>query len=50
MWEVARVLGDRRCLVLKNHGFISLGDDMREAGELALMLREAVLHLSLERD
>ena len=48
MWEVARVLGNKRCLVLKNHGFISLGDDMREAGELALGLREAVLRLSLE--
>lgn len=46
MQEVAGILGDQRCLVLKNHGFLSLGGSMKEAGELALDMRAAVLKLA----
>ncbi len=34
--EVLKVLGDNKVIVLKNHGFVSLGTTMKEAGELAL--------------
>lgn len=34
--EVLKVLGDKKLIVLKNHGFVSLGRTMKEAGELAL--------------
>ena len=34
--EVLKVLGDKNLIVLKNHGFVSLGRTMKEAGELAL--------------
>ncbi len=34
--EALRVLGDSKLIVLKSHGFISLGRTMKEAGELAL--------------
>jgi ribulose-5-phosphate 4-epimerase/fuculose-1-phosphate aldolase len=34
--EVLTVLGDKNLIVLKNHGFVSLGRTMQEAGELAL--------------
>ena len=34
--EVLKVLGDKKVIVLKNHGFVSLGTTMKEAGELAL--------------
>ncbi len=34
--EVLKVLGDRKLIVLRNHGFVSLGNTMKEAGELAL--------------
>jgi len=34
--EVLKVLGDNNLIVLKNHGFVSLGRTMKEAGELAL--------------
>jgi len=34
--EVLKVLGDNKLIVLKNHGFVSLGRTMKEAGELAL--------------
>ena len=34
--DVLRVLGDKKLIVLKNHGFVSLGKTMKEAGELAL--------------
>ncbi len=35
--EVLKVLGDNKLIVLKNHGFVSLGKTMKEAGELALV-------------
>ena len=35
--EVLKVLGDNKLVVLKNHGFVSLGKTMKEAGELALV-------------
>ena len=34
--EVLKVLDNNRFIVLKNHGFVSVGKDMREAGEIAL--------------
>jgi ribulose-5-phosphate 4-epimerase/fuculose-1-phosphate aldolase len=34
--EALKVLGDNKLIVLKSHGFVSLGETMREAGELAL--------------
>jgi L-fuculose-phosphate aldolase len=34
--EVLKVLGDKNLIVLRNHGFVSLGRTMKEAGELAL--------------
>ncbi len=34
--ELLKVLGDKKVIVLKNHGFVSLGTTMKEAGELAL--------------
>ena len=34
--EGLKVLGDNKVIVLKNHGFVSLGTTMKEAGELAL--------------
>jgi len=34
--EALKVLGDNNLIVLKNHGFVSLGRTMKEAGELAL--------------
>jgi len=33
--EVLKVLGNNKLIVLKNHGFVSLGATMKEAGELA---------------
>jgi ribulose-5-phosphate 4-epimerase/fuculose-1-phosphate aldolase len=39
---VLDVLGDNNFLVIKNHGFVALGRNMKEAGELALdMLKKA---------
>ena len=34
--EVLNIIGENRLIVLKNHGFLSLGKTMQEAGELAL--------------
>jgi len=34
--EVLKVLGDKKLIVLRNHGFISIGTTMREAGAQAL--------------
>ena len=34
--EVLKVLGDKKVIVLKNHGFVSLGTTMKEAGEQSL--------------
>jgi ribulose-5-phosphate 4-epimerase/fuculose-1-phosphate aldolase len=34
--EVLKALGDNKLIVLKNHGFVSLGVTMKEAGEQAL--------------
>ena len=34
--EVLKILGDNKLIVLKNHGFVSLGKLMNEAGELTL--------------
>jgi len=34
--EALKFLGDKNLIVLKNHGFVSLGRTMKEAGELAL--------------
>lgn len=34
--EALKALGDNRLIVLKNHGFVSVGATMKEAGEVAL--------------
>jgi ribulose-5-phosphate 4-epimerase/fuculose-1-phosphate aldolase len=34
--EVLKILGDHKLIVLRNHGFVSLGNTMKDAGELAL--------------
>jgi ribulose-5-phosphate 4-epimerase/fuculose-1-phosphate aldolase len=34
--EALKVLGNKNLIVLKNHGFVSLGRTMKEAGQLAL--------------
>jgi ribulose-5-phosphate 4-epimerase/fuculose-1-phosphate aldolase len=34
--EALKVLGNNKLIVLKNHGFVSVGGTMKEAGELAL--------------
>jgi L-fuculose-phosphate aldolase len=34
--EVLRALGDKNLIVIKNHGFLSLGKTMKEAGKQAL--------------
>ena len=36
--EVLKILDDNKLIVLKNHGFVSLGKNMKEAGELALVI------------
>lgn len=41
--EVLRVLNNENFLIMRNHGFLSLGKTMQEAGELAMrMHRQAV--------
>jgi L-fuculose-phosphate aldolase len=48
--EALKVLGDNKLLVLRNHGFVSLGDTMKDAGELALAtLNEAKLERASEQ-
>ena len=37
---VLDVLGENNFLIMKNHGFISLGKTMQEAGELSLKMLE----------
>jgi L-fuculose-phosphate aldolase len=40
--EVLKVLDDNKVVVLRNHGFVSMGRTMNEAGELALsMLKQS---------
>jgi L-fuculose-phosphate aldolase len=34
--EALKALGNKNLVVLKNHGFVSVGNTMKEAGELAL--------------
>jgi len=34
--EVLKILGDMKLIVLRNHGFVSVGTTMKEAGEQAL--------------
>jgi hypothetical protein len=38
--SVRRILGDHRFLIMKNHGFISLGRDLEDAGGGALKILE----------
>ena len=38
--EVLKVLGDNKLIVLRNHGFVSVGKNMQEAGMLALATLE----------
>ncbi len=50
--EVLKVLGDNKVIVLKNHGFVSLGTTMKEAGELAVatLNRSKAANLSTPRN
>ena len=50
--EVLKLLGDNKLIVLKNHGFVSLGRNMKEAGELALVTlkRSKAAKLALSRN
>ena len=42
--EVLNVLNNNKVIILKNHGFISLGKNMKEAGELALAtLKQSII-------
>ncbi|MCW4014810.1 MAG: class II aldolase/adducin family protein [Candidatus Bathyarchaeota archaeon] len=34
--EVLKVMGNKELIVIRNHGFVSLGKNMKKAGELAL--------------
>ena len=36
--EVLDIIGDNNFVIIKNHGFVSLGRTMKEAGELALSI------------
>ena len=40
--EVMAVLGDENFIVMKNHGFLSLGRTMDEAGNLALRIHREI--------
>ncbi len=40
--EVMKILDDEDFLVMKNHGFLSLGKTMDEAGNLALRIKKAI--------
>jgi len=44
--ETLKVLGENNLVVLKNHGFVSVGKTMKEAGELALSVLERSEELS----
>jgi len=37
---VLEVLGDENFIVMKDHGFISMGGSMKEAGELAIKMQQ----------
>jgi ribulose-5-phosphate 4-epimerase/fuculose-1-phosphate aldolase len=41
--RVLEVLADKQFLIMKNHGFISLGKTMKEAGELAMAIQQKCL-------
>lgn len=46
--EVLKVLNRENFLIMKNHGFLSLGETMQEAGELAMrMHRQAIRTLGI---
>lgn len=40
MREVMKILGENNFIVMKNHGFLSLGKNMDEAGNQALAIKE----------
>lgn len=42
MRQVMRILGNNNFIVMKNHGFLSLGRDMDEAGDLALNIKKKI--------
>jgi len=50
--EGLKVLGDNKVIVLKNHGFVSLGTTMKEAGEraLATLTRSKAAKLATSRN
>ena len=40
--QVMRILGHEPFLVMKNHGFLSLGSTMEEAGHLAIRIKDTI--------
>jgi ribulose-5-phosphate 4-epimerase/fuculose-1-phosphate aldolase len=50
--EVLKILGKNKVIVLRNHGFISIGRNMREAGKQALVTlnRSKVVNMLLYRN
>ena len=47
--EVLKILERDKLIILKNHGFVSLGTTMKEAGELALTTLNRSLMANLEK-
>jgi len=47
-YEVLKILGKSKYLVMRNHGFISLGESMDEAGMLAIEVHEKAKNFSLK--
>ena len=44
-YEVLKVLGGNNYVVMRSHGFVSMGSSMEEAGELALQVHEKALEM-----
>jgi len=45
-YEVLKVLGSNNYVVLRGHGFLSMGSSMQDAGELAIRMHEKALDMS----
>jgi ribulose-5-phosphate 4-epimerase/fuculose-1-phosphate aldolase len=45
--EVIKVLNDSNFIVMKNHGFLSLGENMDNAGKLAISIQKAAKKILL---
>ena len=40
--QVMRILGQEQFLVMKNHGFLAFGSTMKEAGDLAIRIKNII--------